>query len=195
MIHYINHNFSDWDSQTKHMSRLERSIYLDMRTLYFSDAGVHNGKIDASDFELLCYRLSCRSDDEIKALKLLLKDKFKKIGNSYRHADWDRQIKAIQWEMKKSNATVTERNANSNGQVTAGNASGNAEPLSQAERQARYKKRKKMLKALINKGIAIDGNASYDEISNAYHAHFGNGQVTQIVTDGNASGNGQVTDR
>ena len=82
LIYYIQHNFTDWDSQTKHMSRIEKSIFLDLRSMYFGNASVSNGKVDASDFDMLCYRLSCNTDDEKSALKRVLKDKFKKIGNA-----------------------------------------------------------------------------------------------------------------
>lgn len=37
-IHYMTHNFSDFDSDTKHMTRNQRAIYLDLRTLYFTTA-------------------------------------------------------------------------------------------------------------------------------------------------------------
>lgn len=46
IIHYINHNFTDWDSQTKHMSRVEKSIFLDLRSMYFANASKANGKKD-----------------------------------------------------------------------------------------------------------------------------------------------------
>lgn len=201
-IHYINHNFSDWDSQTKHMNRLERSIYLDLRTLYFSDAGVHNGRINASDFALLCYRLSCHSDEEINALKLILKDKFKKNGNTYRHSDWDKQIKAIQWEIKKGNASVTERNANSNASVTESNGLRNEQ--SNAQRQAIFRqKRLQMINNLIAKGIKVSSKINMLELEPLYLQHFAelpnvtlnntqcNNSVTEKVTERNANSNAQ----
>lgn len=190
-IHYINHNFSDWDSQTKHMSRLERSIYLDLRTLYFSNASVNNGKIDVSDFELLCYRLSCRTEEEISALKLLLKDKFKKNGNSYRHADWDRQIKAIQWEIKKGNTGNTIGNDGN----TLGNDLGNTgKPLSNAERTAKAKaERKKLLSDLSSVGVETPVNTPIAELRALHERHFanavGNDDGNTIGNDGNATGN------
>lgn len=95
IIHYINHNFTDWDSQTKHMSRIEKSIFLDLRTMYFGNASRSNGNIDGNDFELLCYRLSCKTEEEINALKLLLKDQFKKIDDFYINEQWDKQILEI----------------------------------------------------------------------------------------------------
>ena len=95
IIHYINHNFTDWDSQTKHMSRFEKSIFLDLRSMYFANATIQNGKIEASDFDLLCYRLSCNTDEEKNALTKILKDKFKKIGKTYRLAKWDYAIRCI----------------------------------------------------------------------------------------------------
>lgn len=94
-IHYINHHFAEWDSQTKHMNRLEKSIYLDLRTLYFANATKDNGKINSDDKELLYYRLACHTAEEKQAVERILKDKFKKIGNAYRHKEWDKQISNI----------------------------------------------------------------------------------------------------
>lgn len=95
LIHYIQHNFTDWDSQTKHMSRIEKSIFLDLRTMYFGNASKSNGSIDSNDFDLLCYRLSCKTEEEISSLNRLLKYQFKKIGNFYVNDEWDQQILAI----------------------------------------------------------------------------------------------------
>ena len=36
VMHSILHHFGDWELETRHMSRLERSIYFDMRTAYLT---------------------------------------------------------------------------------------------------------------------------------------------------------------
>lgn len=125
-IYYITHNFSDFDSETKHMTRNQRAIYLDLRTLYFTTADKNNGSID-DDFDMLCYRLSCHSDDDKVDLRKVLTDKFKMIGKRYRHSDWDAQIKNIRATMgltdtKKSNA----KGSHGNGGNGKCNADGNA---------------------------------------------------------------------
>ena len=132
IIHYINHNFTDWDSQTKHMSRIEKSIFLDLRTMYFGNAKKSNGNIDGSDFDLLCYRLSCKTEEEITALKLLLKDQFTKVGKVYRNADWDRQIKNLDWWYQNNGNTGNEIGNGGNAEIRANNhkpITNNQEPL------------------------------------------------------------------
>lgn len=90
------------------MNRLEKSIFMDLRTLYFSNATANNGKIDATDMELLHYRLACHTEQEQQALARLLKDQFKKIGKTYRNSDWDNQIKNIIWAMKNGKYGITD---------------------------------------------------------------------------------------
>lgn len=188
LIHYISHNFSDWDSQTKYMSRLEQSLFLDLRTLYFANATASNGKIDASDFDMLCWRLACRTDDEKQALQQVLKAKFKKVGNTYRHADWDKQIKAIMWAIKSGNAG----NESGNDFGNVGNENGNA--MSGAERTAKAKaERKDLLAKLADIGVKPNKNIAIDDLRTLYKAHFGNdvGNTSGNVgnTGGNESGN------
>ena len=197
IIHYINHNFTDWDSQTKHMSRIEKSIFLDLRTMYFGNASKSNGSIDSNDFDLLCYRLSCKTEEEINALKLLLKDQFKKVGKFYRNAEWDQQIKNLDWwYQNQGNKSSNGGNELSNG----GNETGNA--MSNAERQAKAKQeRKNILNALSSIGVNPDKNAPIATLRALFADNFGNGDIAKVVTQiseqvtsqgntGNETGNG-----
>lgn len=188
IIHYINHNFTDWDSQTKHMSRIEKSIFLDLRTMYFGNAKKSNGNIDGSDFDLLCYRLSCKTEEEITALKLLLKDQFTKVGKVYRNADWDRQIKNLDWWYQNNGSTGNEIG-------NGGNDSGNA--MSNAERQAKAKQeRKNIVTALSSINIEFDKKAPIATLRALFSNNFGNSEIASVVTQiaelgnaSNASGN------
>ena len=192
IIHYINHNFTDWDSQTKHMSRVEKSIFLDLRTMYFGNTSKSNGNIDGNDFELLCYRLSCKTEEEINALKLLLKDQFKKIGKFYRNADWDKQIKNLDWWYQNKGNTGNE---GGNELGNGGNAQGNA--MSNAERQAKAKQeRKNIVTALSSINIEFDKKAPIATLRALFADNFGNGEIASVVTQiakhgntGNEGGN------
>ena len=75
-MHFVNHNFTDIDFETKHMSRIEKTIYFDLRSLYLSE----EKPIDGSDMDLLQRRLSVKDEDEKAALAFVLKDKFNKAG-------------------------------------------------------------------------------------------------------------------
>lgn len=169
-IHFISHHFSEWDSQTKHMNRLEKSIFMDLRTLYFSNATANNGKIDATDMELLHYRLACHTEQEQQALARLLKDQFKKIGKTYRNSDWDNQIKNIIWAMNNGKYGNETGNGLNNEMGNGGNEMGNA--LSNAERQAKTKaERKKLLADLADVGIKLDKNAKIADIREQHKQH------------------------
>lgn len=95
-MHFVNHNFTDHDFETKHMSRIEKTIYLDLRSLYLSE----EKPIDGSDMELLQRRLSVISDDEKRALAFVLKDKFtsSKAGKQYNQPAWDKIIKDYKYQ-------------------------------------------------------------------------------------------------
>ena len=56
-MHYVNHNFGEWEIDTCHMSPIQKVIYLQMRTEYLK-----KGKSLTSDVELLAHRLACHSD-------------------------------------------------------------------------------------------------------------------------------------
>lgn len=160
-IHFITHNFGDWDSDTKHMTRNQRAIYLDLRTLYFSTAQKSSGSL-TMDFDLLCFKMGCRTDSDCTDLKWLLKDKFKIINKKYRHTTWDEQIKNIRFAMEKS--------------CNAGNVASNAKiynntggyVMTSTERSEKSRK----LKALINQGLDVDKNMALDEIRSLYNSHF-----------------------
>ena len=95
-MHFVNHNFTDIDFETKHMSRIEKTIYLDLRSLYLSE----EKPIDGSDMELLQRRLSVKDEDEKAALAFVLKDKFtsSKAGKQYNQPAWDKTIKDYKFQ-------------------------------------------------------------------------------------------------
>lgn len=95
-MHFVNHNFTDHDFETKHFNRIEKTIYLDLRSLYLSE----EKPIDGSDMELLQRRLSVISQDEKQALAFVLKDKFtsSKAGKQYNQPAWDKIIKDYKYQ-------------------------------------------------------------------------------------------------
>lgn len=95
-MHFVNHNFTDHDFETKHMNRIEKTIYLDLRSIYLST----EKPIDGSDMELLQRRLSVTDDAEKQALAFVLKDKFtsSKAGKQYNQPAWDKIIKDYKFQ-------------------------------------------------------------------------------------------------
>lgn len=159
------HHFGDWDMETKHMTRIEKSIYFDMRTLY-----LNQGQPLTDDLTLLQRRLSCRSDEEKQALDFVLLDKFKhcKKSKSYKHKEWDLILKNYRWKHRKvGNAS----NEFGNDESNASNESSNAQ--SNAERQAIFKqKRLEMIQALRNIGLEVANNVNMAELKPLYEQYF-----------------------
>ena len=93
-MHFVNHNFTDHDFETKHFNRIEKTIYLDLRSIYLST----EKPIDGSDMDLLERRLSVTDDAETQALAFVLKDKFTKAGKLFKHPVWDKIIKDYKFQ-------------------------------------------------------------------------------------------------
>lgn len=93
-MHFVNHNFTDHDFETKHLNRIEKTIYLDLRSIYLST----EKPIDGSDMDLLQRRLSVTDDAEKQALVFVLKDKFTKAGKLFKHPVWDKIIKDYKFQ-------------------------------------------------------------------------------------------------
>ncbi len=192
-MHFVNHNFTDIDFETKHMSRVEKTIYFDLRSLYLSE----EKPIDGSDMDLLQRRLSVKDEDEKAALAFVLKDKFNKSGKYYKRAAWDKILKDYQWGNK--NKGNTSGNATRNAvtfDVTQGVTLGNAEsnvtcndddtPMTAAERTRKSRQdRKIMIDSLTNIGVIVDKSIKAADLRELYatHADTITSNVTTDVTD------------
>jgi len=190
-MHFVNHNFTDHDFETKHFNRIEKTIYLDLRSLYLSE----EKPIDGSDMELLQRRLSVISEEEQQALAFVLKDKFKKAGKYYKRAAWDKILKDYKWGNKnKGNASG---NATRNGvtfDVTQGVTPSNAgcnvtcndndEPMTSAERVRKSRQeRKLMIDGLNGVGVTVDKGIKIGELRSLYVQHA-DSISTKAVNDG-----------
>lgn len=71
MNHYP-HHIGDFNTATRHLSRLERDVYRDMRDMYFDTEAA----LDGSSFDLLARRLCCRTPEEVAALQFVLSEFF-----------------------------------------------------------------------------------------------------------------------
>lgn len=192
-MHFVNHNFTDIDFETKHMSRVEKTIYFDLRSLYLSE----EKPIDGSDMDLLQRRLSVKDEDEKAALAFVLKDKFNKAGKYYKRAAWDKILKDYKWGNK--NKGNTSGNATRNAvtfDVTQGvtlsndgcNVTCNDDdtPMTAAERTRKSRQdRKIMIDSLTNIGVKVDKSIKAADLRELYatHADTITSNVTTDVTD------------
>ena len=70
MNHYP-HHIGDFDKATRHLTRLERSIYRDLMDVYYDTE--NRLALDRND---LCRRIIARSTDELTAVEQVLKEFF-----------------------------------------------------------------------------------------------------------------------
>lgn len=180
-----------------------KSIFMDLRTLYFANATANNGKIDATDMDLLHYRLACHTEQEQQALARLLKDQFKKIGKTYRNSDWDNQIKNIIWAMKNGKYGITDSVTKSVTDSVTQNPNSvtqNVTTLSDSDRQKQHREKiKSMVNLLKNNGITANSKMSIAQLQTLIEQNNLNSvtdSVTQNqkgVTDGRHTADENVT--
>ena len=188
-MHFVNHNFTDIDFETKYFNRIEKTIYFDLRSLYLSE----EKPIDGSDMDLLQRRLSVISDDEKAALAFVLKDKFSKAGKYYKRAAWDKILKDYKWGNKnKGNVARNAVTFDVTQGVTLGNDGCNVicndddTPMTAAERTRKSRQERKiMINSLTNIGVAVDKSIKAADLRELYatHAETITSNVTSDVTD------------
>lgn len=91
MNHYP-HHIGDFNTATRHLSRLERAIYRDMLDMYYDT----EAPLDGSDFDRLARRLLCRDSDEMAALQFVLDEFFEQQEDGrWVHHRCEREIAAF----------------------------------------------------------------------------------------------------
>ena len=166
VMHYVMHNFGDWEIETSYMTRVQKCIYLDMRTNYLK-----SGKPFTSDIELLAHRFSCRCNDERQALEIILKDKFKldKRTKSYKHTVWDTILK----NYRARNRRNSTNDIISSDDVTTDNSTATSNiPLTDAQRKAKSRDTEKIMRQqLLAIGIDSECAKGMTELRKLFDAH------------------------
>lgn len=84
---YYPHHIRDFNNATRHLTRVERSIYRDMIELYYEAE-----EQLPLDFDLLCRKVMARSDEERTAVQQALNEFFTKTPTGYFHEVCDEVI-------------------------------------------------------------------------------------------------------
>lgn len=88
MNHYP-HHIGDFNTATRHLSRLERAVYRDALDMYYDT----EAPLDGGDFDRLAKRLLCRDADEVAALQFVLEEFFEQQDDgTWAHHRCDREI-------------------------------------------------------------------------------------------------------
>lgn len=87
-MHYYPHNIPDFNNGTRHLTRVERSVYRDAIEMYYDT----ESPLPSDDFDRLARLLLCRSEEEKGALQLVLDDFFQLRDGAYHHERCDSEI-------------------------------------------------------------------------------------------------------
>lgn len=87
-MNYYPHHIGDFNSSTRHLTRVERSLYRDLIELYYDT----EKPLPADDFDRLARRVIAVTDEEKGALKYVLGEFFILDGAVYRHERCELEI-------------------------------------------------------------------------------------------------------
>ena len=130
-MNFYPHHISDFNNATRHLTRVERSVYRDAIELYYDAESVLT-----SNFERLSKRLLCVSDEEKEALKAVLDEFFELHDDGYYHERCDLEIEKYR--------------ANSSAKARAGKASAEAR---RKKKKARNKQKSTGVEQVLNTAI------------------------------------------
>jgi len=86
-MHYYQHNIGDFDKATRHLTRLERSIYRDLIDLYYDTEMQLN-----ADIKYLCRRILALTNEEATAVEQVLNEFFTKTPDGWYHDRCEAEI-------------------------------------------------------------------------------------------------------
>jgi uncharacterized protein YdaU (DUF1376 family) len=97
-MYYYKHHIGDFDRNTRHLSRIERSIYLDMIFLYYeSEAAL------PLDVAALCRKIVARTEEEKSAVLAVLDEFFHETPNGWFHDRCEEEL--AEYRKTKSQAS------------------------------------------------------------------------------------------
>jgi uncharacterized protein YdaU (DUF1376 family) len=82
------HHIGDFNNATRHLTRVERSVYSDAIHLYYDTEHA----LPSDDFDALARKLMCRDEQEKQALRTVLAEFFVQTELGYSHARCDAEI-------------------------------------------------------------------------------------------------------
>ena len=86
-MNYYPHHIGDFNSATRHLTRIERSVYRDLIELYYDTESPL-----LLDFNALCRLVIARSDEERTAVEQVLNEFFTQTEHGWFHARCDEEI-------------------------------------------------------------------------------------------------------
>ena len=87
-MNYYPHHIGDFDKATRHLSRIERSVYRDMIEIYYDTESQLT-----LDIKSLCRIVLAKTNEELTAVEQVLNEFFIKTENGFFHVRCDEEIK------------------------------------------------------------------------------------------------------
>ena len=87
-MHYYSHNIADFNNSTRHLTRVERSLYRELIELYYDT----EQPLQSVDFNRLAKRVLVQTEEEMTALGYVLSEFFQDFDGNYNHARCDVEI-------------------------------------------------------------------------------------------------------
>jgi uncharacterized protein YdaU (DUF1376 family) len=87
-VHYYPHHINDFNCATRHLTRVERSLYRDLIELYYDT----ERPLSVNNMEWLCKKVLAVSNEEIDAVGRILVEFFVRDGEVWRHVRCDEEI-------------------------------------------------------------------------------------------------------
>lgn len=102
------HHIGDFNTATRHLSRLERSIYRDMLDMYYDTETA----LDGSDMSRLARRLCCVTAEEVDALQFVLDEFFEQVEHGlWLHHRCEREIASYRAQQAERGAVKQNENS------------------------------------------------------------------------------------
>lgn len=86
-MYYYQHNIGDFDKATRHLTRIERSIYRDLIELYYDTEMQLN-----ADIKHLCRKILAQSNEEVTAVEQVLNEFFTLTPDGWYHDRCEEEI-------------------------------------------------------------------------------------------------------
>lgn len=86
-MNYYQHHIGDFNNATRHLTRIERSIYRDMMELYYDTE-----KPLPLDVAVICRKVMARNEEEKSAVLALLDEFFNPMPEGYRHDRCEQEL-------------------------------------------------------------------------------------------------------
>lgn len=98
-MNYYPHHIGDFNNATRHLSRVERSLYRDMLDMYYDTE-----QPLTADFNLLCRKLMARTEEEVTGVEQVLNEFFTKDERGWIHGRCEQVIAEYREQLEKKSA-------------------------------------------------------------------------------------------